>query len=151
VRHVYRRLLKLTLEHLRLIEDHLGELDQQLAELFVAHHDAVLRLVSRRGVAAQTLTIVGSDQDDAIYRTEASTVGSRDAFDFVGRTISWRSVNVQCPGKRGLYAAYRTDVARAPTEIRGNSPKRWVWSPRTWRSAGDRWAYRAIRGPDPRT
>jgi hypothetical protein len=30
---VYRALLKLTLEELRVIEDHLGQLDQQMAEL----------------------------------------------------------------------------------------------------------------------
>jgi transposase len=41
---VYRRLLKLTLEELRLIEDHLGQLDQQMADLLAAHHDAVQRL-----------------------------------------------------------------------------------------------------------
>ena len=38
---VYRRLLKLTLEELRVIEDHLGQLDQQMADLLTAHHDAV--------------------------------------------------------------------------------------------------------------
>jgi hypothetical protein len=41
---VYRRLLKLTLEELRVIEDHLGQLDQQMADLLAAHHDAVQRL-----------------------------------------------------------------------------------------------------------
>ena len=35
---VYRRLLKLTLEELRVIEDHLGQLDQQMADLLAAHH-----------------------------------------------------------------------------------------------------------------
>ena len=40
---VYRRLLKLTLEELRLIEEHLG-LDQQMANLLAAHHEAVRRL-----------------------------------------------------------------------------------------------------------
>jgi hypothetical protein len=38
---VYRRLLKLTLDELRLIEDHLGHLDQQMADLLAQHHDAV--------------------------------------------------------------------------------------------------------------
>src|ERR1700674_2107029 len=41
---VYRRLLKLTLEELRVLEDHLGQLDQQMADLLAAHHDAVQRL-----------------------------------------------------------------------------------------------------------
>src|SRR5437588_4564456 len=40
---VYRRLLKLTLEELHVIEDHLGQLDQQMADLLTAHHDAVPR------------------------------------------------------------------------------------------------------------
>ena len=34
---VYRRLLTLTLEELRMIEDHLGQLDQQMADLLTAH------------------------------------------------------------------------------------------------------------------
>jgi hypothetical protein len=33
---VYRRLLQLTLEELRLIEEHLGQLDQQMADLLAA-------------------------------------------------------------------------------------------------------------------
>src|SRR5918995_2939739 len=41
---VYRRLVKLTLEELRLIEEHLGQLDQQMAALLSHHHDAVHRL-----------------------------------------------------------------------------------------------------------
>ena len=43
---VYRRLLKLTLEELRVIEDHLGQLDQQMADLLAAHHRR--RAASRR-------------------------------------------------------------------------------------------------------
>jgi hypothetical protein len=38
---VYRRLVKLTLDELRLIEDQLAQLDQQMADLLTAHHDAV--------------------------------------------------------------------------------------------------------------
>jgi len=36
--------MKLTLEELHVIEDHLGQLDQQMANLLAAHHDAVQRL-----------------------------------------------------------------------------------------------------------
>jgi transposase len=36
---VYRRLVKLTLEELRVIEDHLAQLDQQMADLLGHHHD----------------------------------------------------------------------------------------------------------------
>jgi transposase len=47
---VYRRLVKLTLDELRVIEDHLGQLDQQMADLLAAHHDAVQRLAEVPGL-----------------------------------------------------------------------------------------------------
>jgi transposase len=47
---VYRRLLKLTLEELGVIEDHLGQLDQQMADLLAEHHDAVQRLAEVPGL-----------------------------------------------------------------------------------------------------
>src|SRR6267142_3119163 len=61
---VYRRLLKLTLEDLRLIEDHLGQLDQQMAHLLAAHHEAVQRLAEVPGLgvdsAQQIIAEVGA-------------------------------------------------------------------------------------------
>jgi len=61
---VYRRLLKLTLEELRVIEDHLGQLDQQMADLLAAHHDAVHRLAEIPGLgvdsAQQIIAEVGA-------------------------------------------------------------------------------------------
>lgn len=61
---VYRRLLKLTLEELRVIEDHLGQLDQQMADLLVAHHEAVQRLAEVPGLgvdsAQQIIAEVGA-------------------------------------------------------------------------------------------
>jgi transposase len=61
---VYRRLLKLTLEELRVIEDHLGQLDQQMADLLTAHHDAVHRLAEVPGLgvdsAQQIIAEVGA-------------------------------------------------------------------------------------------
>jgi transposase len=61
---VYRRLLTLTLEELRMIEDHLGQLDQQMADLLTAHHAAVQRLaeVPSLGVdsAQQIIAEVGA-------------------------------------------------------------------------------------------
>jgi transposase len=61
---VYRRLLKLTLEELRLIEDHLGELDHQMAQLLTAHHDPVQRLAEVPGLgvdsAQQVIAEVGA-------------------------------------------------------------------------------------------
>ena len=61
---VYRRLLKLTLEELRLIEDHLGQLDQQMAQLLADHHAAVQRLAEVPGLgvdsAQQVIAEVGA-------------------------------------------------------------------------------------------
>ena len=61
---VYRRLLKLTLEELRVIEDHLAQLDQQMADLLAAHHDAVQRLAEIPGLgvysAQQIIAEVGA-------------------------------------------------------------------------------------------
>ena len=41
---VYRRLVKMALEELRLIEEQIGQLDQEIAGLLHQHHDAVQRL-----------------------------------------------------------------------------------------------------------
>jgi hypothetical protein len=49
---VDRRLLKLTLEELRLIEEHLGELDHQMAQLLTAQHEPVQRLAEALGWAS---------------------------------------------------------------------------------------------------
>jgi hypothetical protein len=46
----FRRLLALTVEELRMIEEHLGQLDQQMANLLTAHHDAVQRLAEVPGL-----------------------------------------------------------------------------------------------------
>ena len=61
---VYRRLLKLTLDELRLIEEHLGQLDQQMADLLAEHHEAVRRLAEVPGLgvdsAQQIIAEVGA-------------------------------------------------------------------------------------------
>jgi transposase len=61
---VYRHLLKLTLEELRMIEDHLGQLDQQMADLLADHHAAVQRLAEVPGLgvdsAQQIIAEVGA-------------------------------------------------------------------------------------------
>jgi hypothetical protein len=41
---VYRRLVKMALEELRLTEEQIGQLDQEIAGLLHQHHDAVQRL-----------------------------------------------------------------------------------------------------------
>jgi transposase len=61
---VYRRLVKLTLEELRVIEDHLAQLDQQMADLLGHQHDAVRRLAEVPGLgvdsAQQIIAEVGA-------------------------------------------------------------------------------------------
>lgn len=51
---VYRRLLKLTLEELRVIEDHLRQLDQQMAQLLAEHQGAVQRLADVPGLGVDS-------------------------------------------------------------------------------------------------
>jgi transposase len=51
---VDRRLVKLTLEELRVIEDHLAQLDQQMADLLRHHHDAVHRLAEVPGLGVDS-------------------------------------------------------------------------------------------------
>ena len=46
---VYRRLLKMTLEHLQILEQQIGQLDQELATLLHPHQDAVQRLAEVPG------------------------------------------------------------------------------------------------------
>jgi transposase len=46
---VYRRLLKMTLEHLQVLEQQIGQLDQELATLLHPHQDAVQRLAEVPG------------------------------------------------------------------------------------------------------
>ena len=61
---VYRRLIKLTLDELRTIEDHLTQLDQQMADLLAEHHEAVRRLAEVPGLgvdsAQQIIAEVGA-------------------------------------------------------------------------------------------
>ena len=61
---VYRRLLTLMLEELHLIEEHLGQLDQQMATLLSQHHEAVHRLAEVPGLgvdsAQQIIAEVGA-------------------------------------------------------------------------------------------
>jgi transposase len=77
------RLLKLTLEELRVIEDHLGQLDQQMADLLAAHHDAVQHLAEIPGLgvdsAQQIIAEVGATAEERgpAVSAEAKTVRAR--------------------------------------------------------------------------
>lgn len=61
---VYRRLLKMALEELRFIEEHIGQLDQEMATLLCQHQDAVKRLAEVPGLgvssAHQVIAEVGA-------------------------------------------------------------------------------------------
>jgi len=61
---VYRRLLKMALEELRFIEQHIGQLDQEMATLLCQHQDAVQRLAEVPGLgvgsAQQIIAEVGA-------------------------------------------------------------------------------------------
>jgi transposase len=53
---VYRRLLKMALEQLQFLEQHMGQLDQEMAGLLNEHHDAVKRLAEVPGLGADSAT-----------------------------------------------------------------------------------------------
>src|SRR3974377_1500561 len=61
---VYRRLLKMALEQLQLLEQQIGQLDQELATLLHPHQDAVQRLTGGTGSA-----VGAPDRCDARGRT----------------------------------------------------------------------------------
>src|SRR2546425_10005701 len=51
---VYRRLLKMALEELRLIDEQIGQLDQEMANLLSQHQDAVKRLAEVPGLGVDS-------------------------------------------------------------------------------------------------
>jgi len=51
---VYRRLLKMALEELRLIDEQIGELDKEMASLLSEHQDAVERLAEVPGLGVDS-------------------------------------------------------------------------------------------------
>jgi transposase len=51
---VYRRLLKMALEELRLIDEQIGQLDQEMARLLSRHQDAVQRLAEVPGLGVDS-------------------------------------------------------------------------------------------------
>jgi transposase len=81
---VYRRLVKLTLDELRLIEDQLAQLDQQMADLLTAHHDAVQRLAEVPGLGV-----------DSAQQIIAEVGASAAAFPSAKQLASWMGA---CPG-----------------------------------------------------
>jgi transposase len=55
---VYRRLLKMALEELRLIDEQIGQLDQEMANLLSQHQDAVQRLAEVPGLGVDSTQII---------------------------------------------------------------------------------------------
>jgi transposase len=81
---VYRQLVKLTLDELRVIEDHLAQLDQQMAQLLAHHHDAVQRLAEVPGLGV-----------DSAQQIIAEVGASAAAFPSEKQLASWMGA---CPG-----------------------------------------------------
>lgn len=104
----YRRLLKLTLEELRVIEDHLGQLDQQMADLLAAHHDAVQRLAEVPGL--------GVDSAQQIIAEVGATAAT---FPSPKHLASWMGA---CPGNEESAGANYSH--RCPKGVLPESP--WV-------------------------
>jgi transposase len=82
---VYRRLLKLTLDELRVIEDHIRQLDEEMAGLLRAHQSAVERLAEVPGL--------GVDSAQQIIAEVGPTAAT---FPSAKHLASWVGA---CPGK----------------------------------------------------
>jgi transposase len=98
---VYRRLVKLTLDEVRLIEDHLAQLDQQMALLLAHHHDAAQRLAEVPGLGV-----------DSAQQVIAEVGASAAAFPSAKQLASWMGA---CPGNRRVRAS--TTAIGAPKAI----------------------------------
>jgi|SRR5262245_53976329 len=75
---VYRRLVKLTLDELRMIDDHLAQLDHQMAQLLAHHHAAVQRLAEVPGLGV-----------DSAQQIIAEVGASAAAFPSAKQLASW--------------------------------------------------------------
>src|SRR5262245_32975369 len=82
---VYRRLLKLTLDELRVIDDHVRQLDEEMAGLLKAHQPAVERLAAVPGL--------GVDSAQQIIAEVGPTAAT---FPSAKHLASWVGA---CPGK----------------------------------------------------
>jgi transposase len=82
---VYRRLLKLTLDELRVIDDHIRQLDEEMAGLLTAHQSAVERLAAVPGL--------GVDSAQQIIAEVGPTAAT---FPSAKHLASWVGA---CPGK----------------------------------------------------
>lgn len=97
----YRRLLQMTLEELRLLEQHITELDRECATLLRGQGDAVERLAEVPGL--------GVDSAQQIIAEAGSTAGN---FDSPKRFSSWVGL---CPGQHES-----AGVSRSSRSPKGN-------------------------------
>jgi transposase len=81
---VYRQLLRLMLEELKLIENQINELDKQMASLLIDHQDAVKRLAEVPGLGV-----------DSAQQIIAEIGASAATFPSAKQLASWVGV---CPG-----------------------------------------------------
>ena len=81
---MYQRLVKLTLDDLRVIEDHLAQLDQQMGDLLGQHHDAVHRLAEVPGFGV-----------DSAQQINAEVGAAAAMFPSSKHLASWMGA---CPG-----------------------------------------------------
>ena len=81
---VYRRLLHMALDELRLLDEQLRQLDQELADLLTPHHDAVQRLAAVPGLGV-----------DSAHQIIAEVGPTAATFPSAKRLASWMGA---CPG-----------------------------------------------------
>ncbi len=81
---VYRRLLKMTLEELQLLEQQVGQLDQEMASLLSQHQDSVKRLAEMPGLGV-----------DSVQQIIAEVGATAATFPSAKQLSSWVGA---CPG-----------------------------------------------------
>ena len=100
---VYRRLVKMALEELRLIEKQIDQLDQEMAALLRAHQDQVQRLAEVPGL--------GVDSAQQIMAEVGATAAT---FPSAGELASWVGA---CPGDEesaGVNSSHRSPKGNRP-------------------------------------
>jgi transposase len=100
---VYRRLLKLTLEELRLIDDHIATLDQEMARLIAQHQSAVQRLAEVPGLGV-----------DSAQQIIAEVGAAATTFPSAKHLSSWVGA---CPGDEesaGVSSSHRSPKGNRP-------------------------------------
>ena len=94
---VYRRLLKMALEELQLMEEQMDQLDHEMADLLSDHQDAVRRLAEVPGLGV-----------DSAHQIIAEVGATAATFRSAKRLASWIGV---CPGEEesaGIWASNRS-------------------------------------------